>query len=202
MGTAEATIDSDIGFMAFGRSMWENTPMDLQKALRKAIAKRDEEKIRLIYSEIFEKYRKLVYAVCFDILGSKEEAEDASYEAFLSLYEKFGPNFEFSSIKYYLLNTSRYISYGRKREMEKISGEFPDETIGYSDDFLANMEKQESLKLIKELLNDEELSIVIEHILEERTFKEMANRRGVSEYSISGKYKRALDKIKERRKKR
>lgn len=188
--------------MVFKPCMWENTRMDLQKALRKAIARGDEEKIRLIYAEIFEKYRRLVYAVCFDILGNKEDAEDVSYEAFLSLYEKLGPDFEFSSIKYYLLNTSRYLSYSKKREGEKLAPDFKDDSIGYSEDFIANLDKEESLRIMKEALSDEELVIVIEHILEERTFKEMGERRGVSENSISGKYKRALDKIKERRKRK
>lgn len=198
----EGIINGYIGSVAFGGNKVENTGMDLEKALRKAIAKRDEDKIRQIYSEIFEKYRRLVYAVCFDILGNEEDAEDASYEAFLSLYEKLGPDFEFDSIKYYLLNTSRYISYSKKREKERFSEDFKDENVGFSEDFITNLEMQETIKMMMEVLNDEEMSLVLEHILEEKTFREMAERRGVSEYSISGKYKRALDKVKERRKRK
>lgn len=198
----EGIINRYIGSVAFGGNKVENTGMDLEKALRKAIAKRDEDRIRQIYSEIFEKYRRLVYAVCFDILGNEEDAEDASCEAFLSLYEKLGPDFEFNSIKYYLLNTSRYISYSKKKEKERFSEELKEEDVGFSEDFITNLEMQETLKMMREVLNDEEMSLVLEHILEERTFREMAERRGVSEYSISGKYKRALDKVKKRRKRK
>lgn len=179
---------------------WENSSMNLQKALRKAIARGDKEKIKEIYSIIFERYRRLVYVVCFEILGNKEDAEDASYDSFLSLYEKLGPGFEFSTIKYYLLNTAKYISYAKKKEKERFCDDFKEDASGMSEDIVAILDKQDSLKILKESLNEEELHIVLEHIIEEKTFKEMAEERGVSEYSVSGKYKRALDKVKERRK--
>lgn len=168
--------------------------MSWEKKLAQALKRGDGDEVWKVCSEIFDEYHRLVFAVSYQILGDREDAEDASQEAFVSFFSKLDSQKEFSSIKYYLLSSARFISYRIKREKETREEEFPEERLGFSEDITKRLDESQAMQALQASLTEEEFALVLEHVLEEKTFREIAEERGVSENSISSKYKRTLDK--------
>ena len=173
--------------------------MAIEEKLKKALRKGDAERVRIVCSGIFAKYKRLMFSLAYQILKNQEDAEDATQDAFIALFSRLKPDFEFSSIKYYLLNSVRFISYKIKKERAKFADEFPEEELGLSEDVMRRLDELESLSYLRKALSEEELTIVLKHLLEEKTFREIAKEKGVSENSISAKYRRALDKVRKER---
>ena len=60
------------------------------------------------FEEIYTKYRTLMYDVALEVLGNKEDAEDAVYQAFLYVVENIQKiDVEGSSVEEYLVGLSK-----------------------------------------------------------------------------------------------
>jgi len=168
--------------------------MSLERDLQKAIRKGDVDGIKSVCSAIYDEYRRLLFHVSFEITGVAEEAEDASEEAFVSFFSRLEEAGNVKSIKYYLVSSARFISYKARRRME---GEPPadEEPESLDPDVPSSLDGIETLRRAKEIMTSEEADLVVKHLEYGLTFREISERRGVSEDSVSGKYKRAIDKL-------
>lgn len=60
--------------------------MSLEDKLRWFLRKGDSNDVRNVCEEIFAKYQRLVFFVSYRILDNQEDAEDATQEAFVSVF--------------------------------------------------------------------------------------------------------------------
>lgn len=149
-------------------------------------------KMENAFNIIFEEYASLVYYVALKILRSKSDAEDITNETFLKFYENKKHIHYAKNIKYYLLTTSKNLSLNlsikKRKEVPLDDNEVIEENkIDYFNDYLEKF---------KDFLNEEEIDIVIYHMIYGFKFKEIANMKNVSVNVISSKYKRILEKVK------
>jgi RNA polymerase sigma-70 factor (ECF subfamily) len=98
------------------------SPVVLQQEER-SWAKAAQEGNQVAFKQIVEAYQKPVYNLCYRMLHSPNEAEDAAQETFLRVYTKIGsynPNHKFSS--WILSIASHYcIDLLRKRRFQLVS---------------------------------------------------------------------------------
>ena len=142
------------------------------------------------FSLIYDKYRYLVYYVSFDILKNEEEAKDVTSETFLKMYEKRREFMSESKLKYFLLVMAKNLSINRYRQ-RKDHLEYLDETSGSEE------EKDISLYLekFKDILDQDEYSYIVLHLVYEFSFKEIAKANHKSTSTVSSKYRRGLAKL-------
>ena len=73
-----------------------------------------------IFSELVNRYKKLVFNTAYRMLGNYEEAEDASQEAFVRMYKslnRYDPNYKFSTWAV-RITTNYCLDMIRKRKAE------------------------------------------------------------------------------------
>lgn len=142
------------------------------------------------FSLIYDKYRYLVYYVSFDILKNEEEAKDVTSETFLKMYEKRREFMSESKLKYFLLVMAKNLSINRYRQ-RKDHLEYLDETSGNEE------EKDISLYLekFKDILDQDEYSYIVLHLVYEFSFKEIAKANHKTTSTVSSKYRRGLAKL-------
>ena len=175
--------------------------MNFERSFNKALLEGDVEEIKRLSSCLYETYSRLAYQVAFSILGSEEGAKDAVSEAFVSFLGHLNDIGKIKNIKYYLLSSTRYISYRQKKKEEA--------TLSYEEDsdfFLREERLSETLDaiallaLVKKVLTKEEITIVLSQKKKKKSCREHAFSLHQSPNAISGKYARAIDKIKKARK--
>jgi len=171
--------------------------MKIEERLRAALDRGDETSIRQVFEEIYSSYSRLAFFVARQILG-EEDAEDAVSEAFVSFFDNLASKRDVRNIKYYLLNSVKFISYRKKKEAEK--------KLAFDDDLLSddkgvdvakNLDNVEMLGEIKDVLTPSEMHLLVEHLELGKTFREIALEEKTTGSSISSKYKRTLDKLKD-----
>lgn len=168
--------------------------MNLEKELVLALKNNDKEEISLIFKKIYEKYYRLIlYVLSLDI-KVKEDILDLTEDSFITLFNEILKNKEIGDIKYYLLTITKNKlilyknEYSRKIEVEDI------EEISRSEDI--NIETSIKEKLNK--LNQNELEIVIKHVYEDMTFKEIVIKskgKYTSINTVKSIYLRAIKKL-------
>lgn len=170
--------------------------MKIEERLRKALDSGDKAAIRLVLEEIYSSYSRLAFFVAKQIL-EEEDAEDAVSEAFVSFFNNLSAKRDVKNVKYYLLNSVKFICYHKKKEAEKKLS-YDDDLVsgGEEIDVAKKLDEAEMLSEIKDVLNSEEAHLLIEHLEFGKTFQEIAAEEKTTGSSISSKYKRALDKLK------
>ena len=149
------------------------------------------EKMENAFNTIYNEYSYLVFYVSFKIVRNNEDAKDITNETFLKFYNEKSNIRNYEKIKYYLVSTSKNLSLNliEKRKREKIEEESKFISETKRDYFWDYIEK------FKGFLDENEIDIVVYHILYDFTFKEIARFNNVSVNSMTSKYKRIIDKI-------
>lgn len=168
-----------------------------EKEWNDAVSSFDERKIPQIAEAIYNQYVRLVFKVAYTILLNKEEAEDVTQDVFVSFYNTRETGTHISNIKYYLLNSAKFISYKKKQKSETLmdfeeerageSFELPLESILYSNKNVNGTA----------LLSSEEANIIIKHLEYDFTFKEIGEETGKTTHAVSGIYRRAIEKLRD-----
>ena len=152
------------------------------------------------FLKIYNEYRLLVYYVSFEVTKNRADSEDILNETFLKFFENRFTIKKVKSIKYYLVTTSKNLSLNlvmkNSRQMdiediESIASESP--KLDESEAYIAKF---------KEILSDEELDVVIYHLIYDFSFREIGEMKNVTVDVISGRYRRALEKLKSKYKRR
>ncbi len=150
------------------------------------------EKVEHSFNRIFNEFSYLVFYVSFKITRNEKDAEDIMNETFLKFYEERDNIKNHKGIKYYLTTTSKNLSINLVNKNNK--------TILYDENRFTSEIKNDYfsdyIDKFKYFLDEEEIDIVVYHILYDFTFKEIARYKNTSVNSISSKYKRIMSKIK------
>ena len=139
----------------------------------------------------YEKYFRLVAFCISKIINNKNDIEDLVNEVFISLYENKDSLDEDKNLKYYLttIAKNKAISYLRSNnETIPLDESYNFKTyykVDYTDEIIGKL---------KEVLDDFEISIIVNHLIYGYSFIEISSIENVPLGSITTKYRRALKK--------
>ena len=143
------------------------------------------------FNIVYEQYSYLVFYVIFQIVKDNDLTLELTNETFMNFYINKDKINSHKNIKYYLVTTGKNLAINRMKKDSKIS-ELHDEfayELKLQDDF------NDYINKFKDFLNEEELDLIVYHLLYDFSFKEIALQKGVSTNVISSKYKRVLEKV-------
>lgn len=168
---------------------------DFEKEWNSAVSRSDEQRIGKVAEAIYNQYVRLVFKVAYTILLNKEEAEDVTQDVFISFFNTREKALEVTNIKYYLLNSAKFISYKRKQKDETTIGFEEEKTNSNFELPIESLLFSNKNSSGKPLLNEEEANIIIKHLEYDFTFKEIGEELGQTTHAISGIYRRAIEKL-------
>lgn len=158
---------------------------------------------------LVEKYNKLVYKICYDMLGSSLDAQDTTQEVYLSLYinfERYG-NLSENDIKNIIckiaLNKCKDILKSKARKLQNLTSDDQIALENYESD--NDIEEEIYLKdrtnylskiinELKEPYND----VLRKYYLEELSLEEIAKLRNTSKATIKMQIHRGKKLLKEK----
>lgn len=158
---------------------------------------------------LVEKYNKLVYKICYDMLGSSLDAQDTTQEVYLSLYinfERYG-NLSENDIKNIIckiaLNKCKDILKSKARKLQNLTSDDQIALENYESD--NDIEEEIYLKdranylskiinELKEPYND----VLRKYYLEELSLEEIAKLRNTSKAIIKMQIHRGKNLLKEK----
>ena len=161
---------------------------------------------------LVEKYNKLVYKICYDMLGSSLDAQDTTQEVYLSLYinfERYG-NLSENDIKNIIckiaLNKCKDILKSKARKLQNLTSDDQIALENYESD--NDIEEEIYLKdranylskiinELKEPYND----VLRKYYLEELSLEEIAKLRNTSKATIKMQIHRGKNLLKKKKKK-
>lgn len=154
----------------------------------------NEKEIREQYENIYKNYYKLVYFCVAKYINNEETIKDLTNESFLLLFE----NIEKvnSNVKYYLLTTAKNVAKAYLKNNNNI--------IIVEDSLLINIpyNNTKSNEVYSDLINDmkkvlteREVEIIIFHIIDEMSFKELEKKYNIKAKTINKIYERAIKKF-------
>ena len=169
--------------------------MSEEKELIKILRTGNIDLINSLFEQIYLKYKGLVCFVIAKYVNVKEDVVDLAQDVFLSFFnnaEKVTSNLKFyltTSAKNKALNFIKKEKRVSIIETEKI--DLLDEKFD-TDNYLF----KDTLKVLKENLKEIEYTILILHLLDQNTFKDIAEKLSIKESSVKSIYFRSLKKAK------
>lgn len=165
------------------------------KEIKKAIDKNDRFLLESVFESIYYKYSKLIKFVIYKIVNDRELTNDLTQEVFTNFFNAMITS-NLKNIKYLLVTMARNksVDYLRKNKLDVI----------IDDNFVLNFEYEEKstipdiIKELKLYLTDDEIEIIVLHLVYDFTFKKIASMKGVTTSAINNKYNRAIKKYKDK----
>lgn len=159
-----------------------------------------------------EKYSKLIYKICFDMLSNTKDAEDLTQETYLALYCNFSKYSKLSENE--IKNITCKIALNKCRDYLKSNIKKIEKNTNYDSDILKlytafdNLEdeiltKENSVYIRKKIkeLKEPYKTIIYEYYLKELSLDELAKKQKVSKQTLKTQLYRAKKLLKENIKK-
>lgn len=167
--------------------------MNLENKLRRAILSHNISKVETIFEEIYYEYGKLVAFIISKYVYRKEDVEELVDDVFVSFFKIIFKS-EIQNIKYYLTVQSKNAAINfMKNKINKLE-------VIYNEEFVLNEISKDNLFFdlindINKILNEEEMNIILLHVVYNYTFEELANKYHKPLSTIASTYRRAIRKI-------
>lgn len=168
-----------------------NSDYELIEKIKKA---RKEERDTLL-EEIYNEYYKLVCFIISRYIENNLDIEELANDVFVKFFQNIYSIR--SSIKYYLTTTAKNISlnYLKRKKQNAIC----DDEFIYSikdEKHNSNENYYEIIDYLKTFLTENEIAIILNHVIYDMTFKNISELLKVSENTVKTTYYRSLEKIK------
>lgn len=156
-----------------------------------AIAKGDKESLRDIYNE----YLKLIFAVIYDTINQREEAEDVTSEFFIKLYSIAGSYTPGNGHKRWMVTIAKNMAIDRIRKLhrEMLVDEIPE--TEQPDAMDAGVIENMALKQAVATLKPEEREILDLKVVGGFTFREIAEMKNRPLGTVTWLYNQAIKKL-------
>jgi RNA polymerase sigma-70 factor (ECF subfamily) len=152
------------------------------------------------FDEIIEKYNRMVFGICWRMLGSVDESEDVTQQVFINVFQKADKFKGKSSFKTWLYSVAINECRNHRRKLKNIN--FIEVNKNMASD-IQNVEDDLKKKQQKELIREEieklpfkQRAVINLRINEELTFKEIASILKCSVNSAKVNFQHGLKKIK------
>lgn len=166
--------------------------MSFDKDMIRLLKSNDEEKIRYSFNCVYNQYYKLVCFCISQYVKNKQDVEELANDTFISLFNNITNLQESKNLKYYILVTAKNnaINFLKKNEHYTTMPEEQLINIPYHQNFESNM----LINRLKAILTQEEIDILINHLIYGYSFKEIAKYENKSINTITSKYRRSIKK--------
>lgn len=153
-----------------------------------------------VYRVLVDRYKDFVYTIAFRVLANKEDAEEATQDAFLKAYKglpAFQGNSKFSTWLYRIvLNTA--ISYKRKKKIPMQSLDdlkiIPHGEISKMDEYQQLEQKKFLQSALNTMLSDD-VSVLTLFYFKELSLEEMSEITGIAVNTLKVKLFRARKRL-------
>ena len=146
-----------------------------------------EESFNVIYNE----FSYLIYYLSLKIVKDESMACEITNETFMMFFinkDRIDIN---RNLKYYLTSTAKNLSINYLNKINKL--EPLNDNISV---FNTNVDHfNEYIEKFKDFLDEQEIDLIVLHLLYDFTFKEIAKEKNVSINVITSKYNRAIKKV-------
>ena len=156
---------------------------------------------RSAYSELVRRHQSAVYRSCYRILGNREDARDASQEAFLRGYRKLETFRGRSAFKTWILRVAMNVSLNERGRQKLAHTDFAlAESIPGPEAPEAELMKSEAATQVHEalqLVRSDHRAAVVLRDLEGLTYQETAESLGIAEGTAKSWVHRGRKRLKE-----
>lgn len=169
--------------------------MNSDYELIKKIKKAENEERNIILEEIYNEYYKLVCFIISRYISNNFDIEDLANDVFIKFFQNIYS--VRSSIKYYLTTTAKNISLNFLKQNNK--NVILDDEFIYSikdEKHSSNENYYEIIDYLKTFLTENEIRIILNHVIYDMTFKKISKLLKMPENTIKTTYYRSLEKIK------
>lgn len=168
--------------------------MKLETKLKHALRSKNEDKIHTIFEEIYVTFGKLVYFKILQYVPNFADAEELTQDVFVSFYNNIYYS-EISNIKYYLVTSAKNkaIDYIKKKKINFI---YDENFIYNKEEYTNNPNFYEILAKMNTILNQTEIDIILKHLIDGYTFKDLSKAYNKPINTILSIYHRGLIKFK------
>ncbi len=148
--------------------------------------------------KIYEDYHPMIYSAVWEIVRSREDAEDVASEFFIRLWDIADTYKPGRGHRAWMLTIARNmaIDFLRKRRREEPAEELPEDSGGQEavdEGVIGRLSLEQALSTLKE----EERQIIDLKIMGELTFREIAVMLGKPQGTVAWCYQRAIRKLRE-----
>ncbi len=158
--------------------------------------------------DIIKKYAKLIYKICFDMLGSPYDAEDATQEVYINFYlniQKYGdlPEYEIKNIICKIaLNKCKDILKSKARKLDDITENNIEALEKYSennhiDEKIFDIQRKEFISKAINGLKEPYKSVIYNYYILEKSIDEISNMKETSKGTIKMQLHRGKKILKE-----
>ena len=146
-----------------------------------------EESFNVIYNE----FSYLIYYLSLKIVKDESMASEITNETFMMFFINKDRIDIYKNLKYYLTSTAKNLSINYLNKINKL--EPLNDNISV---FNTNVDHfNEYIEKFKDFLDEQEIDLIVLHLLYDFTFKEIAKEKNVSINVITSKYNRAIKKV-------
>lgn len=176
----------------------DDSDMDPDQALAHRLARREMGALR----EAYERHGERVQRLCLRLLGRRADAEDATQEVFLKLFERarsFDGRARFSTWLHTL--TVNLCLSRMERERLRLARALPEDGGGLVDpcvsppEALSRTEARETLERLLARLTPEHRAVLVLRELEELSYQEIAAALAVPEGTVMSRLSRAREQL-------
>lgn len=155
-----------------------------------------------LFSQLYDRYVKVVYNKCLGFSKSKEEAQDLTHDIFLKLFVKlrsFKGNSKFSTWLYSFTynHCVNYVQRDSEKKKPKVSidsylEKFTDDEV--PDDSIFSL-KTEKLKKVLELIDVNDKVILLLKYQDDMSIREIQEALDIGESAVKMRIKRAKERV-------
>lgn len=155
------------------------------------------------YAPLVEKYKSMVYTICFKIVRKSEEAEELAQDTFLKAFDKldkFRGEAKFSTWLYRIAYNAA-ISMTRKRRLEVhalddfVISNYSEDDARENLDVVEHEEQERMLQTALRTLSDDDFLIINLFYLKEMPVNEISSITGLSAANVKVKLHRIRKKL-------
>ena len=170
-----------------------------EKRLLRAIQSERQEEPEVTFQYLYTKYKSLVCFIVAQYVRNESDIEDITQETFINFFNHV-ENIH-SSIKSYLTVSAKNIAFNFVKKNARLNYVDTDELSNlYNDspngDYFANDRFDELVNDMKRVLSEEDVKIILLHLIDDVKFEEIALQLNQNEKTVKTKYYRALKKYK------
>lgn len=165
------------------------------------LVKRAQNDDRKAFSELVRRHQLVVYRSCYRILGDREDAKDASQEAFVRAYKNLDTFRGRSTFKTWMLRLAINVSLNERGRRELPRADFASAqsitTREVPEDELMRSEVASEVHKALQLVQADHRAAIVLRDLEGLTYRETAESLGVAEGTVKSWVHRGRGSLKE-----
>ena len=140
---------------------------------------------------VYKKTYPLLFRLCFDVLGQKQDAEDAALDAYVKVLESQTAFANANQFLSYLCVSAKNLALNLAKSRREIMP-LEEEMVGDNEPKSID---EALLNKVREILGEEDFELLKLHSVDNLSFPVIANIQGGSASSCRGRYFRALKKL-------